>query len=256
MTKRFVHVAAGVIKRPDGTFLLASRPEGKPMAGYWEFPGGKIEAGESAAEALQRELHEELGITVQQALPWVTQNFDYTHARVRLHFFQVEQWQGEPQAHEGQQLAWVSPAHHAVEPVLPANAAILRWLALPDQMQVGSAAAEGVLLPQPPQQSQRGEVCGVLGPQPLQHWSASDLMLQSARPAAVTWCGAQVQLHEQLLHAARLGLDYVWADDSVTLAEIQAWCVDGPPLPLFASTHRFPKGLAAARYIGVHGLLR
>lgn len=256
MTKRFVHVAAGVIKRPNGTFLLASRPEGKPMAGYWEFPGGKIEAGESAVEALQRELHEELGITVQQALPWVTQNFDYTHARVRLHFFQVEQWQGEVQAHEGQQMAWVSPAQHVVEPVLPANAAILRWLTLPDQMQVDGDAGEGVMLSQQPHHSQQGLVRGVLGSQSLLHWSAQDLMQQSARPLDVNWCGAQAQQQEQVFHAARLGLDYVWVDDSVTPADLQAWCTDGPPLPVFVSQRRFPEGLMAARHIGVHGLLR
>ncbi|MBA2484433.1 MAG: NUDIX domain-containing protein, partial [Nitrosomonas sp.] len=78
--------------RPDGSFLLARRPEGKPYPGYWEFPGGKIETGESPLAALERELQEELGIHITLAYPWITRVFTYTHATVRLHFFRVTTW--------------------------------------------------------------------------------------------------------------------------------------------------------------------
>ena len=94
---RVVEVAAAVLQRSDGSFLLAQRPADKIWAGYWEFPGGKVEASETAAEALRRELHEELGITVHQAYPWITRIFTYPHATVRLNFFRVTGWTGELQ---------------------------------------------------------------------------------------------------------------------------------------------------------------
>jgi 8-oxo-dGTP diphosphatase len=127
-----VEVAAAVIERPDGTFLMASRPEGKVYAGWWEFPGGKVEPGESARCALDRELHEELGLTVTCAYPWINRAFDYEHARVMLRFFRVTGWQGEPHPREGQGgLAWTHAARPDVEPILPANGPILRGLQLP-----------------------------------------------------------------------------------------------------------------------------
>ena len=102
MTARpVVDVAVGVLIRPDGRFLLASRPEGKPYAHYWEFPGGKLEPGETVAAALARELHEELGVDIAAANPWVVREFEYPHAHVRLHFCRVTNWRGEPHAREG-----------------------------------------------------------------------------------------------------------------------------------------------------------
>ena len=77
---KFVEVSAAVLQRPDGSFLLAQRPADKIWAGYWEFPGGKIEPGETPRHALVRELHEELGITVETAYPWLTRVFSYPHA--------------------------------------------------------------------------------------------------------------------------------------------------------------------------------
>ena len=127
-----VEVAAAVIERPDGTFLMASRPEGKVYAGWWEFPGGKVEPGEIARQALDRELKEELGIEVKQAYPWLNRAFDYEHARVMLRFFRVTEWVGEPHPHEGQGgLAWSHAARPEVSPILPANGPILRGLELP-----------------------------------------------------------------------------------------------------------------------------
>ena len=90
---KITDVAVAIITRPDGCFLLARRPEGKPYAGYWEFPGGKVEPNERVADALARELKEELGITATDAYPWVTQVFTYPHAKVKLHFYRVTAWQ-------------------------------------------------------------------------------------------------------------------------------------------------------------------
>ena len=122
-----VPVAVGVLLRPDGTFLLASRPEGKPWAGYWEFPGGKIEAGESLTQALERELHEELGLHGLRASYWRSLDMDYPHARVHLQFCKVTGWEGEPQPREGQQLAWQT-LPITVAPILPGTIPVLDWL--------------------------------------------------------------------------------------------------------------------------------
>ncbi|GHD65931.1 Nudix family hydrolase [Jeongeupia chitinilytica] len=141
---RITHVAAGILLRPDGTFLLGSRPAGKPYAGYWEFPGGKLEAGETGLDALKRELHEEMGITVTAATPWLVQTFTYPHATVRLQFFRVTGWDGEPQPHEGQSFAWQTPGALNVSPILPANGPILRGLALPPVLALSNAAGLGI----------------------------------------------------------------------------------------------------------------
>lgn len=122
-----VEVAVGVLMQPDGSFLLTSRPAGKPYAGYWEFPGGKLEAGESIEEALSRELNEELGLTMGEAKAWKVEVVDYPHALVRLHFFKVTQWSGELQMKEQQSYAWsVLPV--GVSPILPGALPVLEWL--------------------------------------------------------------------------------------------------------------------------------
>ncbi len=121
-------VAVGVLIDPQGRFLLTSRPPGKVYAGYWEFPGGKVEAGESVAEALRRELQEEIGVTVGAVHPWREKLVDYPHALVRLHFCKVFDWTGELHMHEGQQAAWQTlPVK--LEPVLPGTVPVLEWLA-------------------------------------------------------------------------------------------------------------------------------
>lgn len=123
-----VDVAVGVLIDADGRFLLTSRPEGKVYAGYWEYPGGKLEVGESVEQALRRELHEELGITIGEAHPWRIELMDYPHARVRLHFCKVYDWQGEFEMREQQSMAWQTlPV--AVRPVLPGTIPVLEWFA-------------------------------------------------------------------------------------------------------------------------------
>lgn len=123
-----VEVAVGVLFQANGAFLLTSRPLGKVYAGYWEFPGGKLEPGESVEQALRRELHEELGITIGAAQAWKTELVDYPHALVRLNFCKVFDWRGELQMREHQAFTWASlPVQ--VTPVLPGTIPVLTWLA-------------------------------------------------------------------------------------------------------------------------------
>jgi 8-oxo-dGTP diphosphatase len=162
-----------VLQRPDGSFLLAQRPEGKIWAGHWEFPGGKVEAGESTRDALVRELREELGIEVITAYPWITRVFTYPHATVRLSFFRVTAWQGELYPHEGQQFSWQNLPQPlfgknlpqplfgknlpqplfgkegggsmcSVSPILPANGPVIDALALPPLYAISNVAELGV----------------------------------------------------------------------------------------------------------------
>ena len=126
--RKVVDVAVGVLIRPDGDFLLTSRPPGKVYEGYWEFPGGKLEQGESVEAALRRELQEEIGVTIGAVHPWKVEMVDYPHALVRLNFCKVFEWAGELQMHEGQSFAWQSlPV--GVQPVLPGTVPVLAWFA-------------------------------------------------------------------------------------------------------------------------------
>ena len=128
-TRTPVDVAVGVLIDAEGRFLLTSRPAGKVYAGYWEFPGGKLEAGESVEQALRRELHEDLGIEIGAVQPWQVELLDYPHARVRLHFCKVYEWRGEFEMRERQAMAWQTlPVQ--VAPVLPGTLPVLQWFAL------------------------------------------------------------------------------------------------------------------------------
>jgi len=139
-----VEVVAAVIVRGDGRYLLAQRPAGKVYAGYWEFPGGKIEPGESAPAALARELLEELGIEVKRAYPWITRRYSYTHATVDLHFYRVVEFAGEPHGREDQVLAWQKADRADVTPILPANGPILAALKLPSIYAITNAGESGI----------------------------------------------------------------------------------------------------------------
>ena len=139
-----VDVAAAVILRDDGAFLLGRRPSGKVYAGYWEFPGGKVEAGETPRHSLVRELDEELGIAVDTAYPWITREFVYPHAHVRLHFFRVTRWSGELRELQHDALSWQHADSITVTPLLPANAPVLSALMLPDFYAITHAAEIGV----------------------------------------------------------------------------------------------------------------
>ncbi|GAB7079151.1 methylenetetrahydrofolate reductase [NAD(P)H] [Megalodesulfovibrio paquesii] len=119
-----VHVAAGVLWRA-GQFLAVRRPEGKPLAGFWEFPGGKLEPGETPGAALARELCEELGVEVLSAVPFHVTTHQYPHAHVTLYFFHVDDWRGAPHPHEGQTLQWCDARDAATLPFLPADEGVL-----------------------------------------------------------------------------------------------------------------------------------
>jgi len=139
-----VEVVAAVLTQPDGRVLLAQRPAGKVYAGHWEFPGGKVEAGETLEGALVRELHEELGIVVSADCRWITRVFEYPHATVRLNFFRVFAWQGTPHPHEGQVFSWQRPEAVEVTPLLPANFPIVKALSLPPVLGISQAEALGI----------------------------------------------------------------------------------------------------------------
>ncbi len=245
---RVVEVAAAVLQKPDNSFLLAQRPPDKIWAGYWEFPGGKVEPGETAHHALVRELHEELGIEVVTAYPWLTRVFTYPHATVRLSFFRVTEWRGEPHPHEGQQFSWHQPGEVAIAPVLPANAPILRALELPALCAISNAAELGTedflrrlehrldqglrLVQLREKEMSRHELCRLAkrvvalararsakvllnGEIELaQEVGADGVHLTSSQLAAlserpaVAWCGASCHTAEDLRRAEALGCDY------------------------------------------------
>ena len=130
MTLETVTVAAGIIWK-DGQFLAARRPEGKPRAGYWEFPGGKQEPGETIEETLARELKEELGITCVTIAPWQVVSHTYPDLHVTLHFMHVTEYAGEPVPHDGQELVWVTPEEACFLPFLPADEIIVAEIMMP-----------------------------------------------------------------------------------------------------------------------------
>ena len=236
-----VEVAAAVIQRPDGAFLLARRPAGKVYAGYWEFPGGKIEPGEPAVQALARELHEELGIEPGTVYPWITREYVYPHAAVRINFFRVTEWRGDPHPREGQAIAWQSIGAPRVAPMLPANAPVLTALALPAEYAVTDAARFGraSMLARIRRRLERGlrlvqvrdrelperelfiaEVVGVAhefgarvlvsGGSPLAdgaHFTSAQLMALQRRPATGL-SGASCHDARELARAMALGLDF------------------------------------------------
>jgi 8-oxo-dGTP diphosphatase len=127
LDRTVVEVAVGMLIDKGGAFLLTSRPFGKVYAGYWEFPGGKVEAQETIESALRRELYEELGIWIESPQRWRVEMIDYPHARVRLHFCKVYDWHGELQMKEHQSMSW-QRLPVTVGPILPGTVPVLEWL--------------------------------------------------------------------------------------------------------------------------------
>ncbi|MEZ5651059.1 MAG: Nudix family hydrolase [Burkholderiaceae bacterium] len=138
-----IDVAVGILYDEHDRVLMACRPPGKPYAGWWEFPGGKVEPGESVHEALARELHEEIGVDITASGSWLVREHVYPHAHVRLHFRRARIAASAPLAREGQTLRWTHVAEPEADPILPATVPLLRWLALPDRYAISHAQAMG-----------------------------------------------------------------------------------------------------------------
>ena len=286
---RTVEVSAGVLTRADGRFLLGQRAEGSFYPGYWEFPGGKVEPGETPAEALIRELHEELGIRVTALAPWLVRVHHYDHALVRLHFFEVSEWQGAVDDRVHSALSWEQIGALSVGPMLPANGPILKALALP-RMMIGINMSNGLVAARSALEAALARGCRLLclcgeAPGPLDidvllglahqagaialcesgmgttsaiaadgvHLQAECLMRLSSRPPG-HWVGGTCRTRDALLKAAELGLDYaLFKPESVLSAADCATSIETLPLPVLLSTH-LERTLHGARLAGAHGL--
>lgn len=217
-----MRVAAAVLLRPDGSVLLAQRPAGKPYAGYWEFPGGKFEPGETPRAALDRELREELGIDVRHAAPWFLQEFTYPHAHVELHFQRVFAWDGELIGHDGQAFEWQTPGHYTVSPLLPANTRILSALELPPVYGITCASdmGEDVFLDCAERALTRGLKLVQLREK---EWPTARRDAFAARLVPLAHRhGARVLLNGSATDARRLGCDGVhWTADALAGAKVR-----------------------------------
>ena len=308
--------AVGIIQASDGLVLLGQRPAGKPWSGYWEFPGGKIEAGEAPAHALVRELQEELGITPTLYYPWITRTYDYEAKynsqgelespakTVKLHFFIITEWAGEPAGLEQQALSWQNPECVTVGPMLPANAPILTGLGLSSVyaitnlyelgeevffVRLRAALARGlkmiqirekqlsseqlmqfvrkvmaearpysakVLINSDLDLAQKSGAAGV-------HFSSAQLMALQSKPLGLL-CGASCHHQDELMQAARLGLDYVVLSPvqptkSHPQASALGWecfaqLIAGYSLPVYALGGMQLNDLHHARSEGAHGI--
>ena len=280
-------VAVGVLVRADGAVLLADRPAGKPYAGYWEFPGGKIEAGETVAAALARELDEELGVRIRGSTPWVVMEYDYPHAYVRLHFRRIHEWAGVPRPIEGQRLEFVLPGAAAPAPLLPAALPAMRWIQLPTvtglspQTATTSVAAEqwleGVLqrglrqvIWREPALTGAERVAALAACRQLAQRHGARLLVEpgadcasdtegvylaanllratAARPDAA-WLAAGVQTAADLAHAAALGCDFALLESAEASGLLVA-----PPLPVYLPASLSLEALRLAQCAGAHGL--
>lgn len=248
-SRPLIDVVCAVMQKPDGEFLLAQRPEGKVYAGYWEFPGGKVDPGESIVEATARELDEELGIVVEKSYAWLTRIFSYPHANVRLLFRRVTQWRNEPRGRENQAVSWQHISNITVTPLLPANGPILQALALPtlygithaDELgeavmleRLGTALAKGLQLIQVREKAWTVEKLAAFAQQVIDIASksgarvlvnsdigiahsvnASGIHLNSKQLMAmdtrpdVRLCAASCHDGRELRHAADIGVDFV-----------------------------------------------
>lgn len=246
MNTPLVEVVAAVIERPDGYFLLAQRPAGKVYAGYWEFPGGKVEPGEPLPAALARELHEELGIDVERAYPWIVRTYVYPHAAVRLNFFRVRAWRGEPHGKEAQRLAWQHVSAVGVAPLLPANAPVLRGLQLPFEYAITHAGEIGTqeqlrLIDERLAQGLRLIQVREKGMQAQLLDSFASAVIAKTRA-----CGARVLISADVELAQRLGAD------GVHLVAAQLAALDRrPELPWCAASCHTAAELARAVQLGI-----
>ena len=241
-----VDVAAAVILRPDGSFLLGQRAPDTFYPGYWEFPGGKVEPGETPRAALVRELHEELGIEVDTAYPWIVREHVYEHAHVRLHFFRVVAWHGELRDHVHSALSWQRADALDVSPMLPANAPVLKALALPDFYAITHAHATSV-------GAQLAALAraldGGLKLVQLREADLPELAREGFAAQAVALChrhGARALINGDMQLAWAVGADGVHLP-----AEQLMRCRQRPDLPLVAASCHDAHELARAATLGL-----
>jgi 8-oxo-dGTP diphosphatase len=236
-----VNVAVGVVQDRDGRVLLAERPRGKASAGYWEFPGGKLEAGESAEHALARELREEVGIEIGFACPWLTCDYEHAQQRVRRHFFRVLAWRGQPRGHEGQRLSWERPEAPRTGPLHPAYDRVLRALALPPVYAVTDTETFGVSGFMRRLHAALGR--GVRLIQARERNKTADQAAQIVRRISLSArrFGARVLVADDLAVAQRAGAD------GVHLAPEQYMRLAAPPkVPMWAASCHNARELARA----------
>jgi 8-oxo-dGTP diphosphatase len=240
-----VEVAVAVLIRMDGRVLLARRPVGKVYAGYWEFPGGKVEPGESVQEALAREIREELAIEVERSHSWITQVYSYPHATVRLHFHRVLAWRGEPHPVEHDEFSWERPESVGVAPLLPANGSVLKALLLPHEYAISQAAELGVERFLGRLRARLGEGLRMVqlrepGMSKSELASLASNMIRLARPA-----GARVVVNGDIALAREIGADGVHLS-----ARQVALATARPDLPLVGASTHSESELRAAERIG------
>lgn len=252
---KVTHVAAAVIERRNGQFLLGQRAADTFYPGYWEFPGGKIEPGETAREALVRELREELGIEVLRADPWLHREHVYEHAHVHLNFFRVRTWQGEISNRVHSALTWQTPGAPTVQPMLPANAPVLAALALPAFYAITHAAEIGVAAQL--EALDRALKNGLKLVQ-LREPALSPQQREAFVHAAVKRChseDARALINSDTELALAAGADGI----HLTSAQL-ATCAARPEFPLVAASCHSPAGLMQAAHIGcdfvVYGPIR
>jgi 8-oxo-dGTP diphosphatase len=219
-----VRVAVGVVLRADRAVLLADRPGARAYAGHWEFPGGKIEPGESVEDALARELAEELHIVVVESMPWLVFDFDYPHAYVRLHFRRVFDWQGAPTPLEGQRLMFHPAGAPAPDPLLPAARPVMRWLGLPEEVSWPPDDAPATV-------------------EPREH-----------RIDGVRWLASTVRNVDELTLAVGLGAEFAVAP-ALPERELAELC-RATPIPVYAQDPGGPDSLRRLQRLGVHGLVK
>lgn len=240
-----VDVAVAVLIRADGSVLLAKRPRSKVYAGYWEFPGGKVEPGEAVEAALAREIREELSLEIDRAYPWITQVFTYPHATVRLNFFRVTAWRGEPHLREHEGAAWEQPDSVSVAPLLPANGPVLKALRLAHEYAISQAAGLGVeeFLRRLARRLDGGLQLIQVREIDFSRDAMSELcarVIELARPR-----GARVLVNNDIALAHMVGADGV----HLTARQL-ASLKERPDLPLCAASCHGPEELRAAEFLG------
>jgi 8-oxo-dGTP diphosphatase len=243
---KITEVAAAVIYRDDGQYLLGQRGPGTFYPGYWEFPGGKVEPGETPHDAIVRELHEELGIEVIEATPWIVREHVYEHAHVRLHFFRVTRWRGELRDHVHTALVWQQAQAPTATPMLPANGPLFAALKLPafygitHAGQIGSAAQLAAL----DAALERG-----LKLVQLRESTLPEMQRESFASAAVARCqqrGAQVLVNGDAQLARAIGADGLHLPARQLMALNQR-----PPFPLVGASCHERRELEQAARLGL-----